>query len=66
VQAELASMGNAIQHAAQNIAERVGGLSSTIQAIQEEFEGVEIGSNTPMSVLNDLLSRYPKTEDAKG
>jgi len=66
VQAELAAMQNAIQDAAQNIAERIGGFSSSLKAIQEEFEGVEISGNTPMSVLNDLLSRYPKTTDAKG
>jgi len=66
VQAELAAMQNAIQDAAENIAERIGGFSSSLKAIQAEFDGVEIGSNTPMSVLNDLLSRYPKTTDAKG
>jgi len=65
VQAELAAMRDAVQEAAQNIAERIG-LSSSLKAIQEEFEGVEIDSNTPMSVLNDLMSRYPKTTDAKG
>ena len=65
VQAELAAMRDAVQEAAQNIAERIG-LSSSLKAIQEEFEGVEINSNTPMSVLNDLMSRYPKTTDAKG
>jgi hypothetical protein len=59
-------MQNAIQDAAENIAERIGGFSSSLKAIQAEFDGVEIGSNTPMSVLNDLLSRYPKTTDAKG
>jgi phage-related protein len=63
VQAELASMGQAIQKAAQNL---VGGLSSSLKAIQAEFEGVEIDGNTPMSVLNDLMSRYPKTTDPKG
>jgi hypothetical protein len=66
VQAELAAIQNAIQDAAENIAERIGGFSSSLKAIQAEFDGVEIGSNTPMSVLNDLLSRYPKTTDAKG
>jgi hypothetical protein len=66
VQAELAAMQNAIQDAAQNIAERAGGLSSSLQAIREEFDGVEIGSNTPVSVLNDLMSRLPKTAEAKG
>jgi len=65
VQAELASMRDAVKDAVQNIAERIG-LSSSIKAIDEEFEGVEIGSNTPTSVLNDLMSRYPKTTDAKG
>ena len=65
VQAELAAMRDAVQEAAQKIAERIG-LSSSLKAIQEEFEGVEIDSNTPMSVLNDLMSRYPKTTDTKG
>ncbi len=66
VQAELASMKEAIQEAAENIAERIGGLSSSLKTIQEEFEDVEISGNTPMSVLNDLMSRYPKTTDVKG
>jgi hypothetical protein len=65
VQAELAAMRDAIQDAAQNIAQRIG-LSSSLKAIQAEFDGVEIGRDTPMSVLNDLISRYPKTIDAKG
>jgi hypothetical protein len=66
VQAELAAMREAVQETMENISERIGGLSSSLKAIQEEFAGVEIGSNTPMSVLNDLMSRYPKTTDAKG
>ena len=66
VQAELAAMQEAMQEAVENIAERIGGLSSSLKAIEEEFAGVEIGSNTPMSVLNDLMSRLPKTTDAKG
>jgi hypothetical protein len=65
VQAELAAMGSAIQNTMQNIAEHLG-LSSSLKAISDEFEGVEIDGNTPMSVLNDLISRYPKTIDAKG
>ena len=59
VQAELAAMQDAIRDAAKNIAERIG-LSSSLKAIQEEFDGVEIDGNTPMSVLNDLMSRYQK------
>jgi SMODS and SLOG-associating 2TM effector domain 1 len=65
VQAELADMQRAVRNAAKNVSERIG-LSSSLQAIQEEFDGVEIGSNTPVSVLNDLMSRLPKTTDAKG
>jgi molybdopterin converting factor small subunit len=65
VQAELASMQAAIQDAMENIAERVG-LSTSLKDIETEFKGVEIGSNTPMSVLNDLISRYPKTTEVKG
>ena len=63
VQAELAAMGQAVQE----LAERASsGIKSSIQAIVEEFDGVEIGKDTPMSVLNDLMSRYPKTNDVKG
>jgi hypothetical protein len=65
VQAELASMQNAIEEAMENIAERMG-LSSSLKNIETEFQGVEISGNTPMSVLNDLLSRYPKTPEVKG
>jgi hypothetical protein len=67
VQAELAAMQQAVSEAAQDLAERVSsGFKSSIQAIAEEFDGVEIGRDTPMSVLNDLMSRYPKTNDVKG
>jgi hypothetical protein len=65
VQAELAAMQTSIRETAKNIAERMG-LSSSLEAIQADFDGVEIGGNTPVSVLNDLMSRLPKTTDAKG
>lgn len=65
VQAEFASMQNAIKEAAQNISGYFG-ISSALEAIKAEFAGVEIGPNTPPSVLNDLLSRYPKTAEPKG
>jgi hypothetical protein len=65
VQAELAAMRDAIQETMENIAERFG-ISSSLKAIEEEFADVEIGVNTPPSVLNAMISRYPKTTDAKG
>ncbi len=66
VQAELTAMQESIMDTAQDIAERIGGLSSSLKTIDEEFDGVEISGNTPMSVVNDLMSRYPKTTDVKG
>ena len=65
VQAELAAMQNAVRAAVKHVAESVG-LSTSLKAIQEEFDGVEIDGNTPVSVLNDLMSRLPKTTEAKG
>lgn len=65
VQAELAAMKDAIQETLENIAERMG-LSNALETLKNEFEGVEISGDTPPSVLNDLMSRYPKTTDAKG
>ncbi len=59
VQAELAAM-------QKSIVEHFGGLKSRLAEIAEEFAGIEIGSNTPPAVLNDLLSRYPKTQEPKG
>ncbi|MDO8753174.1 MAG: SLATT domain-containing protein [Anaerolineales bacterium] len=65
VQAEFAAMQDAVTDVVENISERLG-MSSILKAIQEEFEGVDIDSSTPTSILNDLMSRYPKTADPKG
>ncbi|MDP1545201.1 MAG: SLATT domain-containing protein [Anaerolineales bacterium] len=65
VQAELAAMKEAMREMAENLSNKLG-LSSALDKIKEEFSNVEISADTPMSVLNDLLSRYPKTEDVKG
>lgn len=59
VQAELAAMQKSIM-------EHFGGLKSALAEIAEEFDGVEIGSNTPPAVLNSLLTRYPRTQEPKG
>jgi hypothetical protein len=65
VQAELAAMREAMREMAENLSNKLG-LSSALDKIKEEFNDVEISADTPMSVLNDLLSRYPKTEEVKG
>jgi hypothetical protein len=59
VQAELASMQEAIR-------EKFSSLTASLKEIAEEFADVEIGRDTPPSVINDLLSRYPKSQDAMG
>jgi hypothetical protein len=59
VQQELAAIGQAISA-------RVANLSASLKQIADEFAGVEIGRDTPKEVLNDLLSRYPTTEEVKG
>jgi lipid II:glycine glycyltransferase (peptidoglycan interpeptide bridge formation enzyme) len=63
VQAELAAMKEAIQEFTENLR---AGLSNSLQEIAEEFKGVEVGTDTPREVLNNLLSRYPKTSEVKG
>ena len=65
VQAELAAMREAIQEFTEQIAQKFG-LSSRLDSIREEYKDVDVGSATPRGVLNDLLSRYPKTEEVKG
>jgi hypothetical protein len=59
VQQELAAIGQAVST-------RVTKLSDSLKQIADEFAGVKIGRDTPKEVLNDLLSRYPTTDDVKG
>jgi acyl carrier protein phosphodiesterase len=65
VQAELAAMREAIQEFSEQIAQKFG-LSHRLEAIKEDYKDVNVGSETPRGVLNDILSRYPKTEEVKG
>ena len=59
VQQELAAIGEAIR-------KQVTNLSDSLKQIADDFAGIEIGRETPPEVLNDLLSRYPTTNDVKG
>lgn len=65
VQAELAAMRDALQNFSEQITQRFG-VSNSLEEVKEEFKDVEVSSNTPRAVLNDLLSRYPKTSEVKG
>lgn len=60
VQAELAAMREAVQNFAENISTKLG-ISSSLDSIAEEYREVEISGKTPQGVLNDIISRYPKT-----
>ena len=59
VQAELVAMQEAI-------VEKFTDITTSLKEIAEEFSGVEVGRDTPPAVLNNLLSRYPKSQDAIG
>lgn len=65
VQAELAAMREALQNFGERMAQRFG-LSNSLEEIKEEYKEVEISSETPRGVLNDLLSRYPTNSEVKG
>lgn len=66
VQAELAAMQQAAEQAVESVAQGVSSLGSSLQSIAAEFAGVKIDGDTPVSVLNDLISRYPVNTEPKG
>lgn len=65
VQAELAAMKEALYNFTESVTNKLG-LSSSIEEIAGEYKDVEVSSNTPRPVLNELLARYPKTSEVKG
>lgn len=65
VQAELAAMREALKDFGAQIAQRLG-LSTSLQTIAEEYKEVDVSGDTPRGVLNNLLTRYPKTGEVKG
>ena len=66
VQAELAAMQAAIREGAKNIAERSVAYPPLSKRSRMDSKAWKLSGNTPVSVLNDLMSRLPKTTDAKG
>jgi len=70
VQKELEAMQRAAEEAVDFAVEVVttgaSRLSGSLESIAKEFAGVDIGSNTPKDVLNDMISRYPPTSEVKG
>jgi hypothetical protein len=66
VQAELAAMQQAAAEAVETFVASVTSVGSSIQAIAAEFAGVKVDGDTPVTVLNDLISRYPVNAEPKG
>jgi hypothetical protein len=69
VQAEIESMQNAITDvgAEEVTSERSAGfLASSLETIAEEFGNIDLGRDTPKDVLNEIIRRYPKTQEVKG
>jgi hypothetical protein len=70
VQQELEAMGQAAQStvsfAVGAIQTGADKLSDKLEAIAEDLADTEINRNTPKEVLNDLLARYPTTDEVKG
>lgn len=65
VQAELASMREAVKGVVEDLAEKTN-LSSSLEEVAREYDGVEISGRTPTSVLNEVVSHFPKTKEVKG
>ena len=66
VRGELEAMSKAVTETMGNIVERASAFTTSLTQIQEEFEHVEIGRDTPKEQLNEILARYPTTNDVKG
>jgi hypothetical protein len=66
VQQELEAMSKVVTETVESVMERASAFTSSLSQIQEEYEHVEIGRDTPKEELNALLARYPKTNDVKG
>ena len=66
VQAELAAMQQAAAETMESVAQGVSSLSASLQSISAELAGIKIDGDTPVNVLNDLISRYPVNTEPKG
>lgn len=65
VQAELASMREAVKNRAEDLADKTD-LSSSLEEVAREYDGVEISGHTPTSVLNEVIAHFPRTKEVKG
>jgi hypothetical protein len=65
VKQELEAMRNAVEEAVATI-KSGGSLREALENIVNDYKEVEIGRDTTREQLNQILARYPKTNDVKG
>jgi hypothetical protein len=66
VQKELEAMSKAVIEMAETAIAKAKSTKSTLADIAKEFAHVDIGRNTSKEELNQILSRFPKSNDPKG
>ncbi len=66
VQAELAAMEQAVATSVGSVLQGASKVSAKLQAIAEEYQDVSISGETPPETLNQLIARFPVTEEVKG
>ncbi len=66
VQQELAAMSKAAVEMVEGVVEKASSFTSSLADIAKEYAHVDIGRDTSKEELNEILSRFPKTEDVKG
>jgi flagellar biosynthesis/type III secretory pathway protein FliH len=66
VQQELEAMSQSVRDKVETVMERVSEFTSSLRQIEDEFEHVEVGRDTPKEELNTILARYPATNEVKG
>ena len=66
VQQELEAMSKAAVEMVEGVVEKASAFTSSLADIAKEYAHVDIGRDTSKEELNEILSRFPKTEDVKG
>ena len=66
IQQELQAMKEAVVDVAEEVMARASSLTSSLTDIAKEFAHIDIGRDTSKEQLNEILSRFPKTNEVKG
>jgi len=66
VQKELEAMSKAVVEMAESAVSRAKSMKSTLADIAKEFAHIDVGRDTSKEELNQILARFPKSNDPKG